>query len=61
MHYHHVRHADNAGDRRDIANEIEIELVILNLPLASRHSLTSSASASSVGGTSMASALAVLV
>ncbi len=28
MHYHHVRHADNAGDGSDIANEIEIELVV---------------------------------
>src|SRR5262245_20058411 len=33
---------------------------ILNLPLASHHSITSSASASSVGGTSTPSALAVL-
>jgi hypothetical protein len=28
MHDHHARHADNAGDRSNIANKIEIELVV---------------------------------
>jgi hypothetical protein len=28
VHYHHVRHTDNAGDWRDVANEIEIELLV---------------------------------
>jgi len=36
------------------------EVSFLNLPLASRHSITSSARASSVGNTSRPSALAVL-
>jgi hypothetical protein len=28
MHDHHARHADNAGDRSNIANKIETELVV---------------------------------
>src|SRR5438132_1351002 len=28
MHHHHVGHDNNAGDRRDVADEIEVELVI---------------------------------
>jgi hypothetical protein len=28
MHYHHARHADNAGDRSNIANKIVIELIV---------------------------------
>jgi hypothetical protein len=28
VHDHHARHADNAGDRSNIANKIEIELVV---------------------------------
>src|SRR6266404_9535275 len=28
MHHHHVGHDNNAGDRRDVADEIEVKLVI---------------------------------
>ena len=28
MHLHHVRHADDAGDRRHVADEVEIELLV---------------------------------
>ena len=41
------------------AQTFETAIIDLNLPLASHHSITSSARASSVGGTSRPSALAV--